>query len=323
MRPRREFILNAITKGILHKNFSYAGSNRKFTSRSAETVVDKGSKKELSEKEILKQVSEKQITQVKAGILLGVSRCTVGRRLEKFLDKVKTTSKIEIPFKEPQIIEADVVPKELALISVVPKNLISINDVTNQPTSIPSVCEVSQVAYKEAKKFLKNYTGRISKSSKKVKNTFTLDNMAKAYYKLNKILLECEDLPYEKCITLSIYLLLCDPCYLLIAYSSLKSRRAGGVDDVPVGNVTLSNIISISKRLASHEYTPKPTKRVFIRKSNGKMRPLGISSTQDKIVQQAIFLILNPLFDQIFLDSSHGFRPKRGCHSAIKSIYHK
>jgi retron-type reverse transcriptase len=156
-----------------------------------------------------------------------------------------------------------------------------------------------------------------------VKKTFTLDNMARAYCKFDKILLECQDLPHGECITLPIYNLLCDPCYLLIAYSSLKNKRAGGVDDVPVGNVTLSNLISISRRLSSHEYTPKPTKRVFIRKSNGKMRPLGIASTQDKIVQQAIFLILNPIFDSIFLDSSHGFRPKRGCHSAIKSIYHR
>jgi len=218
---------------------------------------------------------------------------------------------------------SNVVPNELTLTKVTSKELTFINDVTDQPTSNPSVCEVSQVAYKEAKKFLLNYIGRICKSAKKVKDTFTFDNMAKAYYKFDKIFLECQDLPYGKCITLPIYNLLCDPCYLLIAYSSLKYRRAGGVDDVPVGNVTLSNIISISKRLSSHEYTPKPTKRVFIRKSNGKMRPLGISSTQDKIVQQAAFLILNPLFDPIFLNSSHGFRPKRGCHSAIKSIYYR
>jgi hypothetical protein len=214
-----------------------------------------------------------------------------------------------------------VVPKELALIKAISKELILIE--TNQPTSKPSVCEVPQAAFRNANKFLLNYTGRISKSSKTVKKTFTLDNMARAYCKFDKILLECQDLPHGECITLPIYNLLCDPCYLLIAYSSLKNKRAGGVDDVPVGNVTLSNLISISRRLSSHEYTPKPTKRVFIRKSNGKMRPLGIASTQDKIVQQAIFLILNPIFDSIFLDSSHGFRPKRGCHSAIKSIYHR
>jgi len=194
-----------------------------------------------------------------------------------------------------------------------------------QPTSIPSDCQVRQAAYRDAEMFLDNYTRKIAKSSKRVKKVFTLDNMAKAYYNLDKILLECNDSPYGKCITLPIYNLLCDPCYLLIAYSSLKKGKSFvvGVDDVPVGNITLSNIISISKRLATHEYTPKPTKRIFIRKNNGKMRPLGIASVQDKIVQQAIYLILNPLFNTIFLDCSHGFRPKKGCHSAIKSIYNR
>ena len=189
---------------------------------------------------------------------------------------------------------------------------------------ISSVCEVPQTAHlNKAKSFLKNYKGRIDKSSSNVKRTFTLLNMAKAYYKLDSILHECKDLPYGKCISLPIFQLLCNPCYLLIAYSSLKLRSASGVDDVPVSNITLANIINIAERLTSHKYSPKPTKRVFIRKSNGKMRPLGIASTQDKIVQQAILFILKPLFEPIFLDSSHGFRPKRGCHSALKTIYYR
>ena len=229
-----------VNLGVSNGNFLYAGKNRKFTSRSAVTLADKGNS----------------------------------------------------------------VSKELSL--------------------IPSVCEVPQVAHlKKAKSFLKNYNGRIEKSSNNVKQTFTLLNMARAYYKFDSILHECKDLPYGKCITLPIYQILCDPCFLLIAYSSLKSSSASGIDDVPVGNVTLSNINSIAKRLASHQYSPKPTKRVFIRKSNGKMRPIGISSTQDKIVQQAIILIFNPLFEPTFLDSSHGFRPKRGCHSALKTIYYR
>jgi group II intron reverse transcriptase/maturase len=226
--------------GVFSGNFSYAGRNRTFTSRSAVTLADKG-------------------------------------------------------------ISAS---KELSL--------------------IPSVCEVPQAAhFKKAESFLKNYKGRIDKSSNNVKHTFTLLNMAKAYYELDSILHECKDLPYGRCIPLPIYRLLCNPCYLLIAYSSLKFRSASGVDDVPVGNVTLANINSIARRLASHQYSPTPTKRLFIRKSNGKMRPLGISSTQDKIVQQAIILIFNPLFEPTFLDSSHGFRPKRGCHSALKTIYYR
>jgi len=205
-------------------------------------------------------------------------------------------------------------------------DLVIVNDFkTNKPNpqNSTTICKVPQAATQDAKNLLENYNKRIIKSSAKVKSIFTVSNMAKAYHKLDLILQECQTLPSGKCGTIPIYSLLCDPCYLLIAYGSLKLRKAGGVDDVPVTNVTLANIITISKRLISHEYVPKPTKRVFIKKSNGKMRPLGISSTQDKIVQQAVYLILNPLFEEIFLDSSHGFRHKRGCHSALKSIYHR
>ena len=206
------------------------------------------------------------------------------------------------------------------------KDLVIVNDFkSNSPNShnTITICKVPQAATQDARKLLKNYNKRIIKSSAKVKSIFTEANMAKAYHKLDLILQECQTLPSGKTGTFQIYSLLCDPCYLLIAYGSLKARKAGGVDDVPVTNVSLANIITISKRLVSHEYVPKPTKRVFIRKSNGKMRPIGISSTQDKIVQQAIYLILNPLFEEIFLDSSHGFRRKRGCHSALKSIFHR
>ena len=196
--------------------------------------------------------------------------------------------------------------------------------VSKKLSLITSVCEVPQMThFKKAKSFLDNYKGRILKSSNKVKLIFTIKNMAKAYFKLDQILHECKNLLSGMCATLPIYPLLCNPCYLLIAYSSLKNKSSSGVDDVPVSNVTLTNIISMSKKLLSHEYSPKPTKRIFIRKSNGKMRPLGISSTQDKIVQQGIYIIFNPLFEPIFLNSSHGFRPKRGCHSALKSIYFK
>jgi hypothetical protein len=194
--------------------------------------------------------------------------------------------------------------------------------VSKELSLITSVCEVPQMThFKKAKSFLDNYKGRILKSSNKVKLIFTIENMAKAYFELDQILHECKNLFSNMCAKLPIYSLLCDPCYLLIAYSSLKNKSSSGVDDVLVSNVTLTNIVNMSKKLLSHEYSPKPTKRIFIRKSNGKMRALGISSTQDKIVQQGIYIIFNPLFEPIFLNSSHGFRPKRGCHSALKSIY--
>lgn len=185
-------------------------------------------------------------------------------------------------------------------------------------------CEVQHVAcIEKAKSFLKNYKSRIEKSPNSVKNTFTLGNMAKAYFEFELILHKCANLRPSSCISLQIYPLLCDPCYLLMAYSNLKRGSACGVDDVLISNVTLTGIISLAKRLTLRQYIPRSTKRIFIRKNNGKMRPLSISSTTGKIVQQSIYLILGPLFEPIFLDCSHGFRPKRGCHSALKIIYYR
>lgn len=185
-------------------------------------------------------------------------------------------------------------------------------------------CEVQHVAcIEKAKSFLKNYKSRIEKSPNSVKNTFTLGNMAKAYFEFELILHKCANLRPSSCISLQIYPLLCDLCYLLMAYSNLKRGSACGVDDVLISNVTLTGIISLAKRLTLRQYIPRSTKRIFIRKNNGKMRPLSISSTTGKIVQQSIYLILGPLFEPIFLDCSHGFRPKRGCHSALKIIYYR
>jgi retron-type reverse transcriptase len=97
----------------------------------------------------------------------------------------------------------------------------------------------------------------------------------------------------------------------------------GGIDDIPIGNVTLAALISISQDLKFNRYKPNPTKRIFIPKTNGKMRPLGIASSKDKIVQQALKLVLEPLFEKVFLESSHGFRPNRSCHTALSTMYYQ
>jgi len=74
------------------------------------------------------------------------------------------------------------------------------------------------------------------------------------------------------------------------------------------------------KRLNDESFQFKPSRRVYIRKKNGKMRPLGISSPRDKIVQEGMRIILETVLEPRFSDLSHGFRPHRGCHTALAKI---
>jgi len=183
-------------------------------------------------------------------------------------------------------------------------------------------CDVPQLesANKRAKSLFAAYEHKINKASFQVRKAFTIPNISAAYLEYEAILVNIKQKNQGK-VKLPVYNLLRDPCFLLIAYSSLKRRKGGGIDDIPVENVTLSAILTLSKQLYIKKYYPSPTKRIYIPKANKKMRPLGIASTRDKIVQQGLMLILSPLFEPRFSIHSHGFRSKRSCHTALGTIY--
>lgn len=194
----------------------------------------------------------------------------------------------------------------------------------------PKVCEVLQSdlnyarSVKAGLKLFNLFKKRINKASKKVQTTFTLTNITLAYYDLFSLIDFASSYIKEAgSLKLPVYQTISNPCVLLIAYSKLKNKKASGIDDIPIENVTLATIFSLSLELRFKKYSPNPTKRIFIPTANGKMRPLGIASSKDKIVQRALLILLEPLFEKVFLDSSHGFRKNRSCHTALKEIYYK
>jgi RNA-directed DNA polymerase len=114
------------------------------------------------------------------------------------------------------------------------------------------------------------------------------------------------------------------PEALRTAYLCLKREAAPGVDGETwrhYGEDLEINLQDLSHRLKQGAYRAKPVRRVYIPKADGRLRPLGVTALEDKIVQRAAVEVMNAIYETDFLGFSYGFRPKRSQHNALDALY--
>ena len=120
-----------------------------------------------------------------------------------------------------------------------------------------------------------------------------------------------------------LYRYLLRPDLYHIAYKNLYSNSGAatkGVNNDTADGFSEAKIAKIIKSLTDETYQPSPVRRTHIEKQNGKMRPLGIPTFTDKLVQEVLRMVLEAVYEPVFSDNSHGFRPNRSCHTALSSL---
>jgi retron-type reverse transcriptase len=99
-----------------------------------------------------------------------------------------------------------------------------------------------------------------------------------------------------------------------------KGSQTPGIDKMTADDIDLPRIHRLCERLRQGTYQPQAVRRTYIPKSNGKPRPLGIPSLEDRIVQQGLRMVLEPIFEADFLPCSHGFRQRHSPHTALRDV---
>lgn len=121
-----------------------------------------------------------------------------------------------------------------------------------------------------------------------------------------------------------LYRNLYNPEFYLLAYQKIATSQGSmtaGADGTTLDGMSMERIEKLIARVRDHSYQPNPARRVYIAKKNSsKKRPLGIPSTDDKLLQEVVRMLLEAIYEPTFSDNSHGFRPNRSCHTALKEI---
>ncbi|MBD5559957.1 MAG: group II intron reverse transcriptase/maturase [Clostridia bacterium] len=114
-----------------------------------------------------------------------------------------------------------------------------------------------------------------------------------------------------------------NPRFYLLAYARISGRQGNltpGTDDKTIDGMNEKRIMDLIESMKNYSYHPAPARRTYIPKKNGETRPIGIPAFEDKLVQEVMRMILEAIWEPTFLDTSHGFRPDRSCHTALSQM---
>ena len=153
-----------------------------------------------------------------------------------------------------------------------------------------------------------------------VRNVFPAQDGANALTWIQRLGQRAKEKPKEKWTNLLSHI---KAPLLKEAYQRLRKNAASGVDEVTweqYGERLDDRLLDLQDRVHSGKYHPQPVLRVYIPKGDGKMRPLGIPALEDKVVQQAVRMVLEPIYEAEFVGFSYGFRPKRSAHDALDAL---
>lgn len=155
----------------------------------------------------------------------------------------------------------------------------------------------------------------------------TLDSLKSesVYTKQQRIAKLARQMPEVSFMSLSHYI---DIKWMREAYRQTRKGGAAGVDGLTARQYEKNlenNLRSLLDRFKSGTYHAPPVKRVYIPKEGkpGEKRPIGIPTLEDKVLQRAVLMLLESLYEQEFIDGSYGFRPKRSAHMALETIWHE